>query len=266
LKSTALKIFDGLSPSYDSVLLYFTFFQDRYWKSFMLGKLSPSSGQLILDVGCGTCVLEEFMDGSGAYVIGVDLTPAMLEKGASKTLKCVEGLALGDAERLPFASESFDAVVSCYVPKYCSISRFVSEIDRVLKPGGRLLFYDFSRPRGPLFPLHAVYAFSILEVTGILARLFRPKLSVTFKELPRIIALSHWETEAYQALKGSGFGGIWSKRLSGGGVTLFGAEKEGSPEKGRDTRGEYLDALERVTNTSSFESPHTRVGTPPTEI
>lgn len=224
LKSTARKIFGGISNSYDRVLLYFTFFQDRYWKQYIIRNLGIDDDKLVLDIGCGTCVLEEYLKGPRAHVFGVDLTLPMLEIGLSKNIKCVGGLLLGDAESLPFRSGVFDVVLSCYVAKYCKPTRLVSQVKRVLKPNGKLGMYDFSKPSGLLAPFHALYVYSILEIVGALLHVISPRSSLTFKELPKIIAQSHWESEMNNAVLDMNFRNIKWKKLSGGGVAVIFAE------------------------------------------
>ena len=90
------------------------------------------------------------------------------------------------------SASSFDAVVSCYVVKYCSPDLLVSEMARVLKPGGRLVVYDFVRPRGLLWPFNAFYVYGVLRIVGEFLEQFRLKVSTTFTELPGIIARSSY--------------------------------------------------------------------------
>ena len=96
----AKQIFTGLYHSYDWVLVYFTLFQDRYWKRWLLNKAELSRNELILDVGCGTGVLEQPLD--GVSVVGLDLTKEMLDAAKAKHIHSLKILVLGDAEHLPF--------------------------------------------------------------------------------------------------------------------------------------------------------------------
>ena len=190
-KATALRIFAGLWSSYDTVLEYATLLQDRRWKNWVIRNLADRNDATVLDVGCGTCVLEGMMSGD-ISVIGVDLTEGMVKIGQGKRIPRVTALLRSDGERLPFRASSFDAVVSCYVVKYCSPDLLVSEMARVLKPGGRLVVYDFVRPRGLLWPFNAFYVYGVLRIVGEFLEQFRLKVSTTFTELPGIIARSSY--------------------------------------------------------------------------
>lgn len=224
LKQTAERIFGGLYSSYDLVLDYFTLFQDRYWKRWLIGKACISAQDLTLDIGCGTGVLEEKL--IRGDIVGLDLSNEML---TIARLKQIENFFLfrGDAEKLPFISQSFDKVLSCYAVKYCDLRNFVGQIYRVLRPGGTLVLYDFARPRGLLGPLHFFYVYGIFRVLGLFTRKLDRGLSITFSELPRIIRETHWYDELGGILESEGFQDLSSRFLSGGGVAIFSARKPG---------------------------------------
>jgi len=224
LKYKAKQIFSGLYSTYDWVLEYFTLFQDRYWKRRLLEEASISPGNLILDVGCGTGVLEECIDALGATFVGLDLTKEMMRIAQTKRIGCLDDLVLGDAEQLPFATESFDKVLSCYVIKYCNSRNFVGQIYRVLKPGGRVVLYDFARPHGLFAPFHFFYVYGALRLFGLLTRKYDRGMSFTLSELPKIISRTRWNQELELALTDQGFQ-YSSSRLSGGAVVLFWAMK-----------------------------------------
>ncbi len=224
LKAKARRIFEGLWSSYDRVLEYGTLMQDRRWKDWALGNLSATGGSRVLDVGCGTCILEEMMP-EGIEVVGVDLTYGMLRAGQGKRLPRVVSLLQSDGERLPFRDSSFDRVVSCYVVKYCSREVLVSEMARVLKPGGRLVLYDFARPRGLFWPFNALYVYGVLRVVGGLLEMAQRNTSTTFTELPGIIARSSWEEGFQGTLIRAGFTPKEERVLSGGVAVGFAAEK-----------------------------------------
>ena len=226
IKSTARTIFHGLSNSFDLVQRYATFFQDQYWKSYLLGKTKLRSDMRILDLGCGTGELAKYLNGRGNYtVVGLDLSERMIGIAQSKDFECMDSLLLGDAESLPFECESFDAVVSCGVVKYCELGKFVTEVHRVLKPNSPFVFYDFTRPSGFFAPLHTFYVYGVLRILGILLELYGSEVSHTFSKLPTIIASTSWDDRITEMLSREEFMGVGSRRLSRGIVTMFWASK-----------------------------------------
>ncbi len=221
----ARKIFGGLSPSYDSVLDRMTLYQDGTWKRRMLEKLPLEEGATMLDVGCGTCVLEERFPLKGSQVIGIDITSEMIRLAQRKRLSQVSSLGLADAEHLPFVEASFDLVLSCYVPKYCDTRHFVKELVRVLKPGGHLAVYDFTRPQGPFSPLLNYFEMGFMPALGKLAAPLDASVSFTFGALPGLIKTTTWCEEFGNALDEDGLSEVGREALTGGVVTLFWATK-----------------------------------------
>ncbi len=221
----ARRIFGGLSPSYDSVLDRMTLYQDGVWKRKMLDKLPLGEGARVLDVGCGTCVLEERFPMKGSQVVGIDITSGMTMLAQQKGLSSVSMLGLADAEHLPFRDESFDLVLSCYVPKYCDTGRLVKELGRVLKSNGQLAVYDFTRPQGPFSPLLNLYEFGFMPALGRLVAPFHPSIAFTFGALPELIKSTTWSQEFGSALVDSVFSEVQREALTGGAVTMFWASK-----------------------------------------
>jgi len=225
LQPLARRIFEGLSPSYDRVLEVATLLQDRYWKRWLLEKASIREGEKILDVGCGTGVLEERLAAGNGRVIGLDLTEEMIRAAQGKRIPSIDSLCLGDAENLPFSDGSFDLLLSCYVVKYCSASVLATEAARVLRPGGRLVLYDFSSPRGAYAPFLAFYVYGVLRILGAVLRLVRARGAFTYEALPTVIQTRRWDEEFEGLLRSAGFGDVGRKRLSGGAATGFWATK-----------------------------------------
>lgn len=221
LQRLTLRIFGGLSSSYDWVLDAATLLQDRYWKAWLLRDAAIAPGERVLDLGCGTGVLESHLGRSGASIVGVDLTEGMLRLAQKKDPGFSDSMGVGDAENLPFRGDSFDVVISCYVVKYCDPERFASESMRVLRSGGRLLLYDFSRPRGLFAPFHAFYVYGILPIFGIILKPVAPGLAFTYEALPSVIRERPWDDSFGSLLRECGFTRIGSRRLSGGVVTVI---------------------------------------------
>ncbi len=221
----ARKIFGGLSSSYDSVVDVMTLHQDGNWKRKMLGKLSLVQGDRILDVGCGTCVLEEMSQLRSCQTVGIDITATMIRRAKEKRLESISMLGVADAEHLPFREGAFDAVVSCYVLKYCDTGRFVGELGRVLKPGGRMAVYDFTKPRGLAAPLLNLYEAGFMPVLSRIVEPIDHSLAFTCRVLPALIKRTTWDDEFEDALPENNLSEEGSQAPTGGVVTIFWAKR-----------------------------------------
>jgi ubiquinone/menaquinone biosynthesis C-methylase UbiE len=105
------------------------------------GALSP--GRLAMELGCGTGIFLEKVAPSGARIVGLDLSTDLLAKARGR-LTGVQNVALhrGDAEHLPYAPSSFDAVYGSSVLHHLDLDRALAETFRVLRPGGRCVFTE----------------------------------------------------------------------------------------------------------------------------
>ncbi|MDG6916839.1 MAG: methyltransferase domain-containing protein [Nitrososphaerota archaeon] len=216
MKLASSKIFAGLAGSYEKALGYATLFQDRRWKYWVARRLKAGRGDLVLDVGSGTLVLEEFLAMKECRFIALDLAPEMIRVAAEKRMPNVDLVLNGDAEFLPFPDRSFDSVVSCYVPKYVDVGKFAEEVARVAKPGAAVVLYDFAKPRGPLAPFLEIYIRCGLRLAGVALRLARREEAFTFDRLPQIIENTTWDLDMVEAMKSNGFVEVESDRLTGG--------------------------------------------------
>ncbi len=219
LQRTAQEIFEKLAPSYDSVLDYLTLYQDRYWKRFLLEEADLKRGLRVLDLACGTGLLEDRLLRRDCEVVGLDLTEKMIRVGRKRRGSGLASLLVGDAENIPFMDESFDVVLSCYLPKYCRADRIAGEVRRVLRLGGRVLLYDFSRPRGFLGAFHAFYLYGVLRILAAISRLASRELEFTLTKLPEIIRESRWDEELLEVMLSRGFSQVGKRVLTGGVIT-----------------------------------------------
>ena len=220
----AQKIFEGLSPSYDRILVAATLMQDVYWKSWLLEHAAMAGESRVLDIGCGTGVLEERI-GGGNLVVGLDLTEDMIRRAQVKRIPSLLALGVGDGEHLPFKDDSFDTIVSCYVVKYCNPQGLAKEMGRVLRRGGTMVLYDFSSPRGLFAPFHALYVYGVLKILGKLLQRLDPETAFTYLVLPDVIRSRIWDSGFEETLRSAGFSRVGSKRLTGGVVTGYWAKK-----------------------------------------
>ncbi len=229
MKLTSSKIFAGLAGSYEKALDYATLFQDRRWKSWVARRLRAGRGDLVLDVGSGTLVLEEFLAMKKCRFVALDLAPEMIRIASGKGVPNVDLVINGDAEFLPFPDRSFDSVVSCYVPKYVDVGRFAEEVARVAKPGASVVLYDFARPRGSLAPFIELYIRCGLRLVGIALGLARRGEAFTFYRLPQIIESTTWDLEMVEAMESNGFVEVESDRLTGGVVFACSGRRDDRP-------------------------------------
>ncbi|HEX2416571.1 MAG TPA: class I SAM-dependent methyltransferase [Micromonosporaceae bacterium] len=106
--------------------------------------LGEVSGRRVLEVGCGAASCSRWLTSHGAFTVGVDLSSGMLSQArlASRRTGTAPHLVLADAEVLPFSDDSFDLAFSAFgaVPFVADSARVMSEVARVLRPGGRWVF------------------------------------------------------------------------------------------------------------------------------
>jgi ubiquinone/menaquinone biosynthesis C-methylase UbiE len=140
--------FDRWSRHYDRDFLQTCFFQPAH--AMLLEALRPGDGR-ILDVGCGTGIFAaRVLERPGTEVWGLDLSAGMLRQAQTRCCTSQGHLHLvqGDSERLPFADGTFDAVTCTHsFHHYPRQGRVLTEMHRVLRPGGRLLLIDGDRDR-----------------------------------------------------------------------------------------------------------------------
>ncbi len=164
--------FDPVAPSYDRLNRIMTAGLDRRWRRRAVRELSTSNFQLsILDVACGTGDLTLDLLRRGHRVTGVDLSEQMLALARRKAAPA--RFQLADAEALPFADASFDAVTCAFgIRNFVHLEKGLGEMLRVLKPGGRLVLLELATPDSPLLrPFYDLYARRVIPLLGrLLAR------------------------------------------------------------------------------------------------
>ncbi len=144
----------------------------RLWKSFAVEIARPRRGERILDVATGSADLARALSrrvGPQGSVWLTDINRSMLARGRDRTLD--RGLLAPavqcDAEHLPFSAASFDCVTVAFgLRNMTHKERALSEMARVLKPGGRLVVLEFSRIWKPLAPAYDLYSFKVLPWLG----------------------------------------------------------------------------------------------------
>lgn len=141
-------LFATIADRYDLITILLSYGQDRRWKERLVRLARPRPGARALDLATGTGDIAFALAARGAVVVGLDITPRMIELARTKA---PAGLAttflIGDMLALPFPTSSFDVVTTGYgLRNVTNLDGAIDEIFRVLKPGGQALSLDFNRP------------------------------------------------------------------------------------------------------------------------
>lgn len=165
-------VFDSVASKYDLMNDVMSAGMHRAWKAYTVQVANLKPGERVLDIAGGTGDLSRAFArkvGETGVVVHTDINEAMLRQGRNRLLD--EGLilptSLADAEKLPFKSESFDLVsVAFGLRNMTHKEQALTEMRRVLRPGGRLLVLEFSKVWEPLSPAYDFYSFKVLPWLG----------------------------------------------------------------------------------------------------
>lgn len=160
-KIQVARMFDSISSKYDFLNHFLSLGIDVRWRKKAIGLLANEKAKVILDVATGTGDFAiEAMSLNPEKIIGVDISEGMLEIGKKKIQnkglgKIIE-LQSGDSENLPFQENKFDAAIVAFgVRNFENLEKGLQEIYRVIRPGGKLVILEFSKPR--IFPMKQFY-------------------------------------------------------------------------------------------------------------
>ncbi len=214
-------VFDSVASKYDLMNDLMSFGVHRLWKRFAIELAGIRSGQRVLDLASGTGDLADRMAdlvGPQGMVLMTDINAAMLSVGRDRMINRghVGNLAYVqvDAEALPFADDSLDLVTIAFgLRNVTNKAEALGAMYRVLKPGGRALVLEFSKPvNKPLEKLYDLYSFRVLPKMGDLVA----KDAESYRYLAESIRM-HPDQETLKALMESvGFERCDVHNLTGG--------------------------------------------------
>jgi demethylmenaquinone methyltransferase / 2-methoxy-6-polyprenyl-1,4-benzoquinol methylase len=215
-------VFDSVAPRYDLMNDLMSFGLHRAWKAYTVMVANVQPGQQVLDIAGGTGDLARAFArkaGPTGTVLHTDINEAMLRNGRDRLLDAgvVLPTLVCDAERLPFASGRFDLVsVAFGLRNMTHKDAALAEMQRVLKPGGKLLVLEFSRVARPLQRAYDLYSFQVLP------RLGRAVAgdAASYRYLAESIRMHPDQEELKTLMKKAGFGHVDYHNLTGGVVAL----------------------------------------------
>ena len=241
----APRIFTGIARSYDRAGALFSFGQDPRWRHALVDSVKAGADDVVLDVATGTgMVAAELARRYRCRVVGLDRSADMLTE-ASRRNGAISGLVNARAERLPFADATFDHVTFTYLLRYVDDpAATMSELSRVLKPGGRLAALEFGVPSSPvLFALWRLYTRVLMPLGGaLLSRKWREVNAFLGPSIERFYR-AHPQREVERYWREAGLADVRSRHMSLGGGIVMHATKRDAPAAEQARLGSAFYAL-----------------------
>jgi demethylmenaquinone methyltransferase/2-methoxy-6-polyprenyl-1,4-benzoquinol methylase len=212
-------MFDAVARRYDLTNTVLSMGRDRGWRRATREALKIGPGDDVLDLAAGTAVSTAELTRAGAWCVAADFSVGMLAAGRGRDVPKVAG----DATRLPFADQAFDAVtISFGLRNVADQEAALREMARVTKPGGRLVVCEFSTPTNPLFG--TVYKEYLMRALPRVARMVasNPDAYVYLAE-----SIRAWPDQAELAyrIRRAGWEDVRWRNLTGGIVALHAATR-----------------------------------------
>lgn len=215
-------VFDSVASRYDVMNDLMSAGLHRIWKRYTITVADAKPGQQVLDIAGGTGDLALAFArevGPTGRVVHTDINEAMLREGRTRLLDAgvVLPTMVCDAEKLPFADNSFDRVSVAFGLRNMTHKELaLAEMHRTLKPGGKLLVLEFSRVAKPLEKAYDWYSFQVLPKLGK----WVAGDEASYRYLAESIRMHPDQETLRQMLKTAGFGHVDVHNLTGGIVAL----------------------------------------------
>jgi demethylmenaquinone methyltransferase/2-methoxy-6-polyprenyl-1,4-benzoquinol methylase len=215
-------VFDSVAPKYDVMNDLMSLGLHRAWKAYTVLVANVKPGQKVLDIAGGTGDLAMAFApkvGAEGLVVHTDINEAMLREGRSRLLDAGVSVPtlVCDAEHLPFPDAHFDVVAVAFGLRNMTHKEdALREMNRVLKPGGKLLVLEFSKVAKPLAKIYDWYSFKVLPRLGKLVA----NDDSSYQYLAESIRMHPGQEELKALMQKGGFGHVDYHNMSGGVVAL----------------------------------------------
>lgn len=223
-------LFNNIAPTYDLLNHLLSLRRDIYWRKMAVQELRGLDGW-ILDIATGTgdMALEIIhRNGHRRKVLGLDFSEPMVRKAQEKLMKKdllqAIGLSLGDALSLPFRENTFNASMMAFgLRNIVEKEQALSEIVRVIRPGGKVVILEFTFPqKGLMKRLYPIYFKKILPWIGG----FISRDRGAYAYLPESVLHFRYAEEYEGLMRRSGLKNVLSRQLTGGVVSIISGTKK----------------------------------------
>ena len=225
-KSTVGSMFDSIAWRYDFLNHFLSFGIDRCWRrrAVRIISLSHNNPEKILDIATGTGDLAiAALKLNPGHITGIDISRKMLEAGKEKIIRrgFSDKISLieGDSEKINFGDSSFDvAMVAFGVRNFSDPLKGLSEMNRVLRPGGLVMILEFSKPSGAFF--RQIYIFYFLRILPFIGKMFS-KNRTAYRYLPESVMQFPDNEQFIDVVRKAGFTSVNQKKLTGGIASVY---------------------------------------------
>lgn len=217
-------MFDNISGKYDFLNHFLSFSLDKYWRRSAIELLKGDRPEMLLDVATGTGdMVKAALRLAPSKITGIDLSEGMLQVARKKKFPPSKNTLIefvkGDSEDLPFPDQSYDAVTVAFgVRNFENPVKGLSEMLRVLRPGGKLVVLEFSKP--VVFPFAQIYRFYFRYILPFFGKMLSKDKSA-YSYLPESVSLFPEGNRFVDLLDEAGYRECHFRPLTFGVVTLY---------------------------------------------
>lgn len=215
------QVFESIAKDYDRMNSIISFGRHRAWRKYTMKKMGVKAGEHAIDVACGTAdwAIELGKQvGPTGHVVGLDFSEQMLtiakEKVKQEHLEQHVELVLGDAMKLPFPDNTFDyATIGFALRNVPDIQQVLSEMVRVVRPGGKIVSLEVSKPPKAWF--RSLFYFYFYNILPLMGKLFVKKYD-EYKWLPTSLTNFPDSVQLRKMFENAGMKKVEVKLFSGG--------------------------------------------------
>jgi demethylmenaquinone methyltransferase/2-methoxy-6-polyprenyl-1,4-benzoquinol methylase len=228
-KEEVAEMFNNISARYDFLNHFLSLGIDKLWRKRAVKELKPIAPKRILDIATGTGDFAlELLSLRPTEIVGLDISEGMLQVGRDKMKKRkvdnIISMVLGDSENLPFEDGHFDAItVGFGVRNFENLEKGLSEMLRVIRPGGKIIILEFSKPKK--FPVKQSFGFYSKYIIPFFGKNIS-KDEKAYAYLPESVAAFPEGQDFMEILRKLGYQEVKGRTVSGGIATIYSGGKK----------------------------------------